>query len=197
MGYAQLANLTGEERDVKKLIEVTLEATNRARTIIQSLRTARSSGKKMGIQHIPELLDIAVGHVSRDQGRDRIVVRRNYSDVPWVITNSLELQRVFLSICSHLATGLGEGGKMDLSIEPRGEYIEVRIAGEPARATADPSQLAFDRFFPADSSLESSAVLPDETMRENEEIVENLGGELRVKRTRRSRAVYTVKLPIG
>jgi K+-sensing histidine kinase KdpD len=194
MGYAQLAKLTGEDQDVRKLIDVALAATARAKTILLGLRSATRLKKKTGIQHVPDLLDMVVAHVSRDMGRDRIVVHREYSDVPWVITDSMNLQRVFLSICTQLARDMDDGGRIDLGIRHRGEWIEIRIAGEATGADGVSRQLTFDEFLPP---TREARPFPKEALRENQEIVSELGGKLHARRGGRNSTVFTVKLPLA
>lgn len=196
MGYAQLANLTNEEQDIKKLIEVTLGATNRAKVIIQGLRNAKNTKNKTGIQHIPDILEAAIAHITQGQNNNRIVIKREYSDVPWIIANPLDLQSVFLNICSKLTHDINSEGKIDLAIRHKGEWIEVSISGEASILPEDSKQLFFEDILSGSMDNPDPELLQSECLRESREIIHSLGGKIQARRTKRNKTTFTLKLPL-
>lgn len=196
MGYAQLADLTQDEKDVRKCMEVVRFASAKARDILQKVKSYLHKNHRMKLQYIPELLDMVLSFLQPDLESAEVKVVRKYTEVPWMITDPAKLQKVLLIILTEIARSVPREGKIEISIRTSEDRIRIRIAG--LRPVVSEQQLAFQEFQLEKQSTSEWKLLPLERLENARELVRDLGGQVSCHPLRgkaKGRSVI-IKLPV-
>jgi signal transduction histidine kinase len=98
--------------------------------------------------HLGRVLDMTVDLMTRKLESQRIQIERKFSkDLPRVMGNEGQLQKVFLNVLLNSETAMPEGGKLVLATERDGNWVLAHIADTGKGIAPENVERVFEPFF--------------------------------------------------
>ena len=137
IGFAQLAQISMKEDDIKKMIEVVLRSTGRVKEISRSAQNYLSDyNGSAGINDVSLLISDCIQLVKKSFTKKGAQISFNNNGIISFSTNTGLLRHAVLSMISFLFENLENGGTVSVNVEKAGsEKIKISFFYEKISST--------------------------------------------------------------
>ncbi|MGB5232726.1 MAG: ATP-binding protein [Desulfoprunum sp.] len=178
-----------------KAIEQIRHHVRRAGTITHRLLgfSRKLSSEKQSVQ-MNELIEEAISFVEREAGYNNITIARDYrEDLPTTMTDGPQLQQVFLNLLNNAIDAVGKGGRLEIRTAVDGEgRLVLEFADNGPGIKPENLKQIFDPFFTTKEPGKGTGLGLYITY----DIVQKLGGTIKVENRKGGGAVFTIVLPV-
>jgi two-component system NtrC family sensor kinase len=178
-----------------KAIEQIRHHVRRAGTITHRLLgfSRKLSSEKQSVQ-MNELIEEAISFVEREAGYNNITIAREYrEDLPTTMTDGPQLQQVFLNLLNNAIDAVGKGGRLEIRTAVDGEgRLVLEFADNGPGIKPENLKQIFDPFFTTKEPGKGTGLGLYITY----DIVQKLGGTIKVENRKGGGAVFTIVLPV-
>jgi len=143
---------------------------------------------------VNSLLEDTISFLEKEARNHRITIRRNLDEsLPAIITDSSQLQQVFLNILNNAFDAIGKDGSVTISSNRAGEMIRVDVADSGPGLPPEALKKVFEPFFTTKQAGSGTGI----GLSISYNIIERLGGSIEAKNGRQGGCVFSVALPVG
>ena len=178
-----------------KAIEQIRHHVRRAGTITHRLLgfSRKLSSEKQSVQ-MNDLIEEAISFVEREAGYNNITIARDYrEDLPTTMTDGPQLQQVFLNLLNNAIDAVGKGGRLEIRTAVDGEgRLVLEFADNGPGIKPENLKQIFDPFFTTKEPGKGTGLGLYITY----DIVQKLGGTIKVENRKGGGAVFTIVLPV-
>ncbi len=178
-----------------KAIEQIRHHVRRAGTITHRLLgfSRKLSSEKQSVQ-MNDLIEEAISFVEREASYNNITITRDYHEaLPTTMTDGPQLQQVFLNLLNNAVDAVGKGGKLEIrtALDAEGRLVLEFADNGPGIKPENLKQI-FDPFFTTKEPGKGTGLGLYITY----DIVQKLGGTIKVENRKGGGAVFTIVLPV-
>jgi signal transduction histidine kinase len=191
------------EPDQHRMLEVVQRNADRLLALIEDLLTlSRIESGAFRVARLPVALD-GVVHSTLDELRPQAVARGVElvadvaSDVPMVLGDSSQLERVLLNLLSNAIKFTVDGGRVVVRVRPSGTVLEMDVEDEGIGIPEVEQDRLFSRFFRSSTSQERAIQGTGLGLVIVKSIVEHHGGDIAVRSQPGVGTTFTVRLPVA
>jgi signal transduction histidine kinase len=187
--------------DQERMLEVVERNADRLLGLIEDLLTlSRIESGAFRIARIPVALDGVVRAMVEELrpqalGRGVELVADVAGDVPVVLGDSAQLERVLLNLVSNAIKFTIDGGRVVVRVRPSGSTVELEVEDEGIGIPEAEQHRLFSRFFRSSTSQERAIQGTGLGLAIVKSIVEHHGGEITVRSQPGTGTTFTVRLP--
>ena len=187
IGYERLMG------DLNSIISDCREGAQRICDVVKNLRLfSRLDEAEVKSVVIHEGIDSTVRLLSSYFSSGRIVLRRDYTDLPPVNCYAGQLNQVWMNLLVNAAQAVGDQGEITISTRCDGNSVTVAISDTGKGIAADQLSKIFDPFFTTKPVGEGTGL----GLSISYGIIERHGGTITVESQVGTGTTFTVKIPI-
>ncbi len=181
--------------EYQKSVEQIKHHVRRAGTITHRLLgfSRKISAEKQNVQ-FNDLLEETVSFIEHEAGYNNISIVRNYAaDLPTTMTDGPQLQQVFLNLVNNAVDAVGQNGSIEIRTSA-GNSNDIIIEFADSGPGIKPENLKqiFDPFFTTKDPGKGTGL----GLYISYDIVQKLGGSIKVENRKSGGAVFTIVLPV-
>jgi two-component system NtrC family sensor kinase len=181
-------------KDLYSIISDCLEGAERVRDIVQNLRLfSRLDEAEFKQINLSEGIDSTIRLLSRYYMSGRVVLHREYGELPPVGCYAGQLNQVWMNLLSNAAQSIADRGEVFISTGLEDEWVVVRIRDTGSGIPREQLQRIFDPFFTTKPVGEGTGL----GLSISYGIIERHGGTITVASKLGSGTTFTVKIPLG
>jgi two-component system NtrC family sensor kinase len=188
---AQLKNLD----EYQKAVEQIKHHVRRAGTITHRLLgfSRKISTEKQSV-HLNDLIEEAISFVEHEAGYTNVSIVRKYDKgLPPTMTDGPQLQQVFLNLLNNAIDAVGHGGTIEIRTATAGpDSIILEFADSGPGIKPENLKQIFDPFFTTKEPGKGTGL----GLYISYDIVQKLGGTIKVENRKGGGAVFTIVLPV-
>jgi signal transduction histidine kinase len=133
--------------EAQEIVDVMARGAERTATIVKGLRTfSRLHEATRKLADLNDGLDVNL-RLLESRWVDRIVVHRDYGDVPEVECDPGQMNQVFMNLLANACDALAGGGNLWIRTRADGARVTIEIRDDGCGMPPDVLQHAFDPFF--------------------------------------------------
>jgi two-component system NtrC family sensor kinase len=180
-------------KDLPKLIKSCEDGARRTRDIVTGLRNfSRLDEAKLKEANIHEGLDSTLALLAGEM-KSKIVVHKNYSDIPPVLCYASQLNQVFMNILTNAIQAIPDQGEITITTARKGsQQITVSIRDTGVGMSPETAQKIFDPFFTTKDVNEGTGL----GMSIAYGVIQKHGGDIEVKSAPGVGSEFIITLPI-
>jgi len=176
----------------RHLLETAAESLRDIGALTQSL--AQFGGTDQGE---PQAVDVNLSldhalRIAERRLRGRIEIVRDYRELPKIQAGPNELAQVFLHLINNASEAMDSAGKLSVATRPAGQNVEIDVGDTGAGISEDMLPAIFEPFVTTKSAAAGGIGLT--VVRQ---IVNGLGGSVKVRSRLGAGSVFTVVLPVN
>lgn len=198
MGYAQLAQATGEISDYEKCVNVVFDSTRRAKEIVSSLLTfARRPEGILDRIRLTDLVDQVLIMVQRSVAKYGIHVERRDEFAGFLRMDVSRLQLVVLNLIINAKDAMPDGGVLSVASWQKNNKVLFSVADTGLGIAQEDLYRVFEPFFTTKGALGGSSTPGNGLgLWASYGIIQALGGEITVESRVGGGTTFTVSLPL-
>ena len=178
--------------DLPKLIEESLEGTERVRTIVQDLRDfSRIDSLDMEVADLHHCIDSTINMLKYELN-DKVQVVREYGDIPQVECIPSQLNQVFMNLITNAAQAIHDTGAITIKTAHVDDEVVVSVSDTGSGISPELLPKIFDPFVTT-KPIGSGTGLG---LSISYGIVRRHHGKLEVESTLGKGATFTIRLPV-
>jgi len=144
--------------------------------------------------NINTLVEETVSFLEKEATNHRIAIRRNLDpDLPEIVTDSTQLQQVFLNILNNAIDAIGNDGAVTISSSLNEGQLAVEFADSGPGLSEEALKKVFDPFFTTKKAGSGTGI----GLSISYSIVERLGGGIEVRNGKQGGCIFRVTLPMA
>jgi signal transduction histidine kinase len=179
--------------DLSSMVSDCVEGAERIRDIVQNLRLfSRLDEAEIKQIDLHEGIDSTVRLLSRYYSSSRVVLRRDYGDLPPISCYAGQLNQVWMNLLVNAAQAVGDEGEVSISTRLEDAWVVVTISDTGCGVPADQIHRIFDPFFTTKAVGEGTGL----GLATSYGIIERHGGTIAVDSKIGAGTTFTVKIPI-
>jgi signal transduction histidine kinase len=133
--------------EAQEIVDVMARGAERTAIIVKGLRTfSRLHEATRKLADLNDGLDVSL-RLLESRWVDRIVVHRDYGELPEVECDPGQMNQVFMNLLANACDALADGGNLWIRTRAEGERVTIEIRDDGCGMPADVLQRAFDPFF--------------------------------------------------
>ncbi|WP_454783238.1 MASE1 domain-containing protein [Legionella sp. WA2022007384] len=145
--YREAIDLSFTLQETHNLLDGIEEGARRTASIVKDLRTfSRLDEGELKQVNIHENIDSTLT-LLHNQFRDRIIINKNYGDIPEIECFSGKLNQVFMNILTNAAHAIPEHGEITITTAKKKNHILIRIRDTGVGMTKETMAKMFEPFF--------------------------------------------------
>jgi signal transduction histidine kinase len=184
-------NLTS---DFFSIIADCREGAERIRDVVQNLRVfSRLDEAEFKMIDLHEGIDSTIRLLSRYYGESRIVLERDYGDLPLVSCYAGQLNQVWMNLLVNAAQAVSGEGHVRIRTRLEGDAVLVAISDTGCGITPEHQNKIFDPFFTTKPVGEGTGL----GLSIIYGIIERHGGSIKVESKPGDGATFTVSIPVN
>ncbi len=187
----------------ERMLEVVQRNADRLLALIEDLLTlSRIESGAFRVARAPVALD-QVAQTTLDELRPQAsargveLVAEVDGDVPAVLGDSGQLERVLLNLLSNAIKFTTDGGRVVVRVRPAGDEVEIEVEDEGIGIPESEQDRLFSRFFRSSTSQERAIQGTGLGLVIVKSIVEHHGGEITVRSQSGVGTTFTIRLPVA
>jgi two-component system NtrC family sensor kinase len=188
---AQIKNL----EEYQKAVEQIKHHVRRAGTITHRLLgfSRKISTEKQSV-HLNDLIEETISFVEHEAGYTNVSIVRKYDEgLPPTMTDGPQLQQVFLNLLNNAIDAVGQGGMIEIRTATAGpDSIILEFADSGPGIKPENLKQIFDPFFTTKEPGKGTGL----GLYISYDIVQKLGGTIKVENRKGGGAVFTIVLPV-
>jgi signal transduction histidine kinase len=199
INYAKMGQRHRDEETRDKAFEKILSAGLRAARITNGiLGFARNRPQGMEPADLVKVIEDSLLLLEREMAKYRIVVDKQYQEVPPAMVNTNQIQQVLINLLVNARQAMSDGGHIliRLAYDPQHKTVDLMVRDSGSGIPADKLPHIFDRFFTTKSGPDASGKggtgLGLSFCRD---VIEAHQGRIRVESTVGKGTAFTLKLP--
>jgi signal transduction histidine kinase len=192
-GFAQRMHRRMPENDPnRKYTEIIIEEVDRlARLIRDVLDYARLPEPEMQLNNINELIPEWIDLIKEDLGRHNILLKTNYTEVPWLYFDPEQIKQVFLNIISNAIHAMEDnGGTLTITTTADNNQVKLSISDTGPGIWPEIVKDIFNPFFTTKSGGTGLGLSIAHR------ILEDHNGDIKVQSQVGQGATFTIVLPL-
>ncbi len=179
--------------DLSSIVSDCVDGAERIRDIVQNLRLfSRLDEAEIKLIDVHEGIDSTVRLLSRYYSSSRVVLRRDYGDLPPISCYSGQLNQVWMNLLVNAAQAVGDEGEVSISTRLEDAWVVVTISDTGCGIPADQIHRIFDPFFTTKAVGEGTGL----GLSTSYGIIERHLGVITVESEVTAGTTFTVKIPI-
>jgi two-component system, NtrC family, sensor kinase len=179
--------------DMSQAIDDCHEGSRRVRDIVLNLRTfSRADELQLGKVDITEGLESTIRMLSQFFHPDRVVLHRNYSELPAIECYAGQLSQVWMNLMVNAAQAMNSRGELWVTTLIDDDYLVVKFRDNGPGIPEDVIPKIFDPFFTTKSVREGTGL----GLSIVHGIIKRHGGSIKVDSTVGIGTTFTVRLPV-
>lgn len=179
--------------DLGSIISDCREGAQRICDVVKNLRLfSRLDEAELKRVDIHEGLDSTIRLLSRYFSAGRIILTRDYGDLPPVNCFAGQLNQVWMNLLANAAQAVGDQGEVSIATRDEGHWISIAISDTGSGIAEDYLTKIFDPFFTTKPVGEGTGL----GLSISYGIIERHGGAISVVSEVGSGTTFTVKIPI-
>ena len=179
--------------DLSSIIDDCHEGAARIRDVVQNLRTfSRLDEAEFKKVDIHEGIESTIRLLSRYYGGGRLVLVRDYGELPPVDCYAGQLNQVLMNLLVNAAQAVGTQGRVSVETRREGDHVTVRVSDTGCGIAPENLKRIFDPFFTTKPVGEGTGLGLSVTYG----IVERHGGSINVESRVGEGTAFTVSIPI-
>jgi PAS domain S-box-containing protein len=179
--------------DAEKLRKI-LESGHRILRFTRDLTSyARPAKDRPEPVQLNALLDLAVGYCEHVVAQARVVVERDYGELPPLSAVRANLVQVFVNLITNACHAMGPGGQVSLRTRQEGREAVVWVKDTGSGISPENLSRIFEPFFTTKTEGKGTGLGLSIVQR----IIEKHGGRLSVRSELGQGTTFTVHLPLG
>lgn len=180
--------------DLNSIIADCLEGAERIRDIVQNLRLfSRLDEAEVKQINLSEGIDSTLRLLSRYYISGRIVLHREYAELPPVSCYAGQLNQVWMNLLTNAAQSIDDKGEVFISTSLEHDWVGVRISDTGGGIPEDQLQRIFDPFFTTKAVGEGTGL----GLSISYGIIERHGGTITVESKVGTGTTFTVRIPLN
>jgi signal transduction histidine kinase len=180
--------------DIRSIIGDCHSGAERIRDVVQNLRLfSRLDEAEFKKVDLHEGIESTVRLLSQYYGPDRILLERDYADLPPVDCYAGQLNQVWMNLLVNAAQATGREGKVRITTRLENEKVVVAISDTGSGIAPEHLKKIFDPFFTTKPVGEGTGL----GLSISYGIVERHGGSITVESRRDSGTTFTVSVPVN
>jgi two-component system, NtrC family, sensor kinase len=199
INYARMGLRNKDDASREKAFQRILDAANRGAKITSMvLGLSRSRPGEMQPTLLPQVIDDTLVLLEREMQKYRILVEKQYADVPNISGAPDQIQRLLLNLLTNARQAIGESGHIKIKVSYEDSSRSVVLTVRDSGRGINPSDLPkiFEPFFTTKSGPDASGKggtgLGLSVCRE---IVESHKGRIRVESSEGKGTAFTIRFP--
>jgi two-component system NtrC family sensor kinase len=179
--------------DLSSMVADCVEGAERIRDIVQNLRLfSRLDEAEIKQIDVHEGIDSTVRLLSRYYSSGRVMLRRDYGDLPPISCYAGQLNQVWMNLLVNAAQAVGDEGEVSITSRLEDAWVVVTISDTGCGIPADQIHRIFDPFFTTKAVGEGTGL----GLATSYGIIERHGGTIAVDSKIGAGTTFTVKIPI-
>jgi signal transduction histidine kinase len=180
-------------RDLNSIVSDCLEGAERIRDVVQNLRLfSRLDEAEIKKIDLHEGIDSTIRLLSRYYNTGRVVLRRNYDDLPLISCYAGQLNQVWMNLLVNAAQAIANEGEVRISTRQDGDWVTVTISDTGKGIPEEQVHRIFDPFFTTKPVGEGTGL----GLSISYGIIERHGGMIAVESEIGVGTTFTVRIPI-
>ncbi|MCE5302645.1 MAG: HAMP domain-containing histidine kinase [Planctomycetaceae bacterium] len=201
LNYAKMGSRHKDAPTRDKCFEKILASANRAATItntVLGMARNRSSGQEP--TDLAKLLDNTLLLLEREMNKYRVVVEKQYQQIPLAMVNGNQIQQVLLNLLINARQAMANGGRLWIKLlyDAQNDMIDLVVRDSGCGIPADKLPKIFESFYTTkkgpDASGKGGTGLGLSMCRD---ILETHHGRIRVDSSVGKGTAFTLKLPVA
>jgi two-component system NtrC family sensor kinase len=154
---------------------------------------SRKMESQKGAVNVNKLLEEAASFVVNEAAINNITVNYHFQDdIPVIMTDSAQLQQVFLNLLNNSIDAIGKNGAIDITTRAENQNIIIKFADNGPGIKKEFMDRIFDPFFTTKAPGKGTGL----GLSISYHIIQTLGGKIEVGNRKEGGAVFTLALPI-
>ncbi|MGL6225660.1 MAG: sensor histidine kinase [Thermoguttaceae bacterium] len=200
INYAQLGMRHKDVPTREKAFEKILGASQRAAKITKTiLGSARNRKKEFEPIALSELCDDVLLLLEREMTKYKVVIEKNYAEVPEILGDANQLQQVLLNLLINARQAMPDGGKLQMKLryDQKTETVDLMIRDYGCGIPQEKLPLIFDSFYSTKSGPDSSGKGGCGLgLSLCKQVIEGHKGKIRVESSLGKGTAFTLKFPV-
>lgn len=201
INYAKMGQRHRDDATRDKAFEKILSAGQRAAKITNGiLGFARNRSAGFEPTDMVKLIEDSLLLLEREMSKYRVVVDKQYQDVPAAMVNSNQIQQVLINLLVNARQAMPSGGQIvvRLAHDARQNTVDLTVRDTGSGIAADKLPRIFDRFFTTKSGPDASGKGGTGLgLAFCRDVIEAHQGRIRVESTVGKGTAFTLKLPVA
>jgi signal transduction histidine kinase len=201
INYAKMGQRHRDDATRDKAFEKILSAGQRAAKITNGiLGFARNRSAGFEPTDMVKLIEDALLLLEREMSKYRVVVDKQYQDVPAAMVNSNQIQQVLINLLVNARQAMPNGGQIvvRLAHDERQNTVDLTVRDTGSGIPSDKLPRIFDRFFTTKSGPDASGKGGTGLgLAFCRDVIEAHQGRIRVESTVGKGTAFTLKLPVA
>jgi signal transduction histidine kinase len=201
INYAKMGQRHRDDTTRDKAFEKILIAGQRAAKITNGiLGFARNRSAGFEPTDMVKLIDDSLLLLEREMAKYRVMVEKQYHDVPLAMVNSNQIQQVLINLLVNARQAMPNGGQILLRLahDTRVQTVDLTVRDTGSGIPADQLPRIFDRFFTTKSGPDASGKGGTGLgLAFCRDVIEAHQGRIRVESTVGKGTAFTLKLPVA
>jgi|YNPBryBLVA2012_1023415.scaffolds.fasta_scaffold00041_19 two-component system cell cycle sensor histidine kinase/response regulator CckA len=198
VGYVELARRSDAMRDLRKVLDIVMETSERASALIRSLLTFSRQGTREREPHrIARIVETVAGMLEAELRKYRITIVKHLDPSAEAPVNQTEMLQVFLNLFINARDAMTpDGGVITVDVCRAGGAVQVRVSDTGAGIPPEHLPRIFDPFFTTKGPLGGSSI-PGTGLGlfVTYGIVQHHGGTIAVESVQGKGTTFTITLP--
>jgi two-component system NtrC family sensor kinase len=154
---------------------------------------SRKMEAQKGAVNVNKLLDEVTSFVLNEASINNITVNQHFQDdIPVIVTDSAQLQQVFLNLLNNSMDAIGKDGAIDITTRADKQNIIIKFEDSGPGIKKEIMDRIFDPFFTTKDPGKGTGL----GLSISYHIIQTLGGKIEVGNRKMGGAVFTLALPI-
>lgn len=154
---------------------------------------SRKMEAQKGAVNVNKLLDEVTSFVLNEASINNITVNQHFQDdIPVIVTDSAQLQQVFLNLLNNSMDAIGKDGAIDITTRADNKNIIIKFEDSGPGIKKEIMDRIFDPFFTTKDPGKGTGL----GLSISYHIIQTLGGKIEVGNRKMGGAVFTLALPI-
>lgn len=201
INYAKMGQRHRDDATRDKAFEKILSAGQRAAKITNGiLGFARNRSAGFEPTDMVKLIEDSLLLLEREMSKYRVVVDKQYQDVPAAMVNSNQIQQVLINLLVNARQAMPNGGQIIIRLahDLRQNTVDLTVRDTGGGIPADKLPRIFDRFFTTKSGPDASGKGGTGLgLAFCRDVIEAHQGRIRVESTVGKGTAFTLKLPVA
>lgn len=186
-------NYTTLRRELSLILSDCREGAERICDVVTNLRIfSRLDEAEFKSVDVNEGINSTIRLLSRYYGAGRIVLRKEYGELPLVDCYASQLNQVWMNLLVNAAQAIGDDGEVAISTRLDGVCVVVEIADTGTGIAEEQISKIFDPFFTTKPVGEGTGL----GLSTSYGIIEKHGGTITVESNRDLGTTFTVRIPV-
>jgi signal transduction histidine kinase len=179
------------KEDIEQVIKESIEGSERVKSIVENLRKfSRLDEAEFKYAHINEGLDSTIRLVQKELA-DRIIIHKNYADIPLISCMPGHLNQVFLNMLLNSIQAIKDTGNIWISTEIKDKKVVIKFKDDGIGIPKKNIDKLFEPFFTTKPVGTGTGL----GLSISYGIIQEHGGDIKVKSKKKNGSTFIITIP--